>query len=255
MTTAGSTLEQARQELRRILAGSKLLDAAVTVLAKPLTPEEAIGTPGRRDFPILVGKERVVEATLEDARGHAFTDAPSEHVGSLRELVELDFGDSRRRALFVAALNATLRHLGRAAGTIHCRDDDPETCGPRIAAQLADPAGGRPRTVGLVGLNPALAESLVRAFGAQAVRIVDRNPDQIGRDRFGVTVGDGDRDMAALIDAADVVLLTGTTLVNGTFDAIWSAVQSAGTRGIVYGVTAAGVAALLGIERMCPCGR
>ncbi|MBN1607170.1 MAG: hypothetical protein JW940_11095 [Polyangiaceae bacterium] len=101
----------------------------------------------------------------------------------------------------------------------------------------------------------ALAESLVRAFGAHAVRIVDRNPDQIGRERFGVTIGDGDRDMAALIDAADVVLLTGTTLVNGTFDAIWSAVQSAGTRGIVYGVTAAGVAALLGIERMCPCGR
>ena len=180
---------------------------------------------------------------------------PAEAAGSLRELVELDLGDSRRRALFVSALNATLRRLGRAAGTIHCRDDDPETCGPQIAAQVADQARGRPRTVGLVGLNPALAESLVRAFGAHAVRIVDRNPDQIGQKRFGVIIGDGDRDMASLIDAADLVLLTGTTLVNGTFDAIWSAIQAAGKRGIVYGVTAAGVAALLGIERMCPRGR
>jgi hypothetical protein len=255
MTTTGSTLERARQELRTIVAGTDLLDAAVSVLAKPLTPEEAIGTPGRRDFPILIGKERVVEATLGDARGHAFTDAPSEYVGSLRELLELELGESRHRALFVAALNATLRRLDRAAATIHCRDDDPESCGAQIATQLAADADGRPLTVGLVGLNPALAEALVRAFGSAAVRIVDRNPDQIGQERFGVTVGDGDRDMAALIDTADVVLVTGTTLVNGTFDAIWNAIQAAGKRGVVYGVTAAGVAALLGLERMCPCGR
>ena len=47
------TLERTRGPLRAIAEEAGLLSANVSVLAKPLTPEEAIGTPGRRDFPIL----------------------------------------------------------------------------------------------------------------------------------------------------------------------------------------------------------
>ena len=57
----------------------------MTVLAKPLTPEEAIGKPGRRDFPILEGKERVIEATVLGARGQAFTDSASDFEGRLEQ--------------------------------------------------------------------------------------------------------------------------------------------------------------------------
>ena len=49
--------------------------------------------------------------------------------------------------------------------------------------------------------------------------------------------------------------MTGTTLQNGSFDAIWAAIRGQGKRGLVYGVTGAGVCALTGIERICPCAR
>jgi len=264
MSPAESTLEHTRASFRQLVAEAGLNDAAVTVRATPLSPEQAIGTPTRKDFPILVGKERVVEAEIRGAKGHAFTDAPRPFRGTLREVTELSLHTNAERAIYVASLNATLRKLGRAQGTVHCKDDDPERCAPEIAAALqrefeslhserADPLPA-PR-VGLVGLNPALAEGLVRAFGAAQVRIVDLNPDNIGTTRFGVMIGDGSQDMDGLVDFADIVLLTGTTLVNATFDDIWRRVQQRGKRGIVFGVTAAGVAALEGLPRLCPCGR
>ncbi|MEN8148514.1 MAG: hypothetical protein ABFS86_01755, partial [Planctomycetota bacterium] len=119
------TLTRTREPFRRRAGEAGLLAADLSVLAKPLTPEEAIGTPGRRDFPILVGKERVVEARVGEGRGHAFTDTPREFLGPLSEAIDLPFDGNGNRAIYLAALNATLRHLDRVEGTVHCRDDDP----------------------------------------------------------------------------------------------------------------------------------
>jgi hypothetical protein len=251
---ARPALERARDLLSTIAAEAGLLDAGVSVLAQPLTPEEAIGTPGRRDFPILVGRERVVEARVGAGRGHAFTDTAREFVGRLSDTIEQPLGDNGARAIFVAALNATLAHLGRVRGAVHCRDDDPERCGVEIAETVAGRVGDR-GTLGLIGLNPAIAEHLVSRFGPHRVRIADLDPANIGRRRFGVEVWDGAERRSSLIETADVVLFTGSTLVNGTFDAIDREIRSRNKTGIVYGVTAAGVAELLGLERVCPYGR
>lgn len=261
-----STLGRSRARLRPLVEQAGLSDTEVAVLAKPLTPEEAIGTPGRRDFPILIGKERVIEAELADAKGHAFTDAPSEFVGTLRQVLDMELDSNARRALFVATLNAAMRHLGLAEGTVHCRDDDPEQCAQIIADRIVEggvppesTGGSAPREsapkVGLIGLNPAMAERLVTVFGAGRVLIADRNPDNLGKPKFGVVVWDGAERWQDLVDEAAVVLMTGTTLVNDTFDPIWHHIQATGKRGIVYGVTGAGIATLLGFERLCPCGR
>ena len=48
-------LEKSRVQLVEIVTQNRLLDAHVSVLVKTLTPEEAIGAPGRRDFPSLRG--------------------------------------------------------------------------------------------------------------------------------------------------------------------------------------------------------
>ena len=109
--------------------------------------------------------------------------------------------------------------------------------------------------VGLVGLNPAIAERLVEVFGAEHVHITDLCGANIGQRRFGVLVNDGARHTGALIDASDVVLVTGTTLVNGTFDRIVERIKAGGKTFLVYGVTAAGVCKLTEIERICPRGR
>jgi hypothetical protein len=247
-------LEQTREPFQALATQAGLIGADVTILATPLSPEEAIGTPGRRDFPILVGRERVIEARVGDGRGHAFTDTAREFVGPLAEVITIGFSGNGNRAIYVAALNATLRHLGRVAGTVHCRDDDPERCGDEIARTLA-PRLGAHGVVGLIGCNPAIAAHLVDQFGAGRVRIADLDPDTIGRQRSGVEVWDGSTRGGELIEQAEVVLYTGTTLVNGTFDGITERLRDLGKVGVVFGVTAAGVAELLGLERLCPCAR
>lgn len=246
-------LEQIQIRFKEIAEKYDLLDTDVTVLAKPLTPEEAIGTPGRRDFPIIIGKERILEARFLGAKGHAFTDSAREFTGTIAEVVDLELTSNQNRAVYVATLNALLSHLGLATQTVHCKDDDPEECGVQIAQHIRERHGEV--AVGLVGLNPAIADHLVQAFGVDGVHISDLYQDHIGKERFGVDVWDGSTRTPDIIAQSDVILLTGTTLQNGTFDDIWADIQAQGKQGIVFGVTAAGVCALTGIERICPCGR
>ncbi len=253
MNAAGrrSRLEECRRHLARLAGEHGLQDEAVTVLARPLTPEEAIGTPGRRDYPIVVGKERVIEAQVREGRGQAFTDEAREFLGTLGDVLALPLDRNGNRAIFIASLNAVLADLGIVEGTVHCRDEEPEQCAREIAAAVQ--AAPAPRLVGLIGLNPAIAEALIAVFGADRVRITDLSPDQVGRRRGGVEVGDGHTGTSELIAAADLVLVTGTTLVNDTFDPIWEELTARGKRGLVYGVTAAGVCHLLDLPRICPC--
>ena len=60
------------------------------VSARPLSPEEAIGKPDRTDYPLLKGKEVMIEAVFIDARAQAFTDMPGTFQGSLHDLMGLD---------------------------------------------------------------------------------------------------------------------------------------------------------------------
>lgn len=245
---ATGILEQYRRKVRAVAAEHGLNDAAVTVQAKALTPEEAIGKPGRRDFPILEGKERVIEATVLGTRGQAFTDSPSDFEGRFRDVLDLPLDSGRNRAVFLAATNAALAHVGLAEGTVHCKDDAPEKCAFAIAmsARMSDA-----QTVGLIGFNPAIAEALVREFGTMAVRITDLNPQNAGTDKFGVAVWDGRSRTAELIQRCDLILVTGTTLVNGTFDGILEQARAAGKRLVIYGITCAGVCRLMNLERWC----
>lgn len=243
-------LERAREALKQIVEQEGFLGQGVRVSARPLSPGEAIGTPARRDFPILVGKERMIEAIFCGTRAQAFTDSPGELEGTLAEVLELELSSNQNRAIFVATLNAVLGHLGRVDCTVHCRDDEPEACGEEIADTILERHGLV--TVGLIGLNPAIAENLVRVFGPEGVLIADLNPDNIGEDRFGVRVWDGGDRTMELIDRSAVVLVTGTTLQNDTFEGIWSLIHARGKAGYLFGVTGGGVCALNSIPRLCP---
>jgi hypothetical protein len=244
-------VDRAREALAGIVVERGLAGEGVRVLGRPLTPEEAIGVPGRRDYPIIEGRERVIEAEFLGSKGHAFTDSPREFEGSLEEVLALPLETNAERAVFFATLNAVLRRLDLARGTVHCRDDDPEDCAREVAGHLADRHG----SVGLVGLNPALAEGLARAFGPGRVRITDLNPACVGAARFGVEVWDGRTRTAELVAESDVVLVTGTTIVNGSFDSIAALARDRGRSLVVFGVTASGVAALTGMPRLCPKSR
>src|SRR4030042_1967343 len=146
-----SILENSKIQFAEIIAKHRLLDTQVSVLVKTLTPEEAIGEPGRRDFPIILGKERVVEAEVLGARAHAFTDSPGEFVGNLKGVLHLPLTSNRERSIYVATLNATFKYLNLIENTIHCKDEDPERCGKEIASQLLK-RWGKVKG-GFIGLN------------------------------------------------------------------------------------------------------
>ncbi|MGO0122553.1 Rossmann-like domain-containing protein [Desulfothermobacter acidiphilus] len=232
-----------RQRARELADQAGLLDCPVELLARVLSPEEAIGQPGRSDFPLQRGKEKLMEAYLLGARGQAFTDQPGNYRGLLGEVLEISPTNNYERAVLVATVNALMRYIGRAEHTIHCRDEGPQQCAKALIGYL-EKRFGRPR-IGVVGLQPALVEACARLF---PVRVLDLDPDNIGKMKFGVLIEDGSGDIASFRQWAEVLLVTGSTLTNGTI-AAW---LNASCPTLFYGTTVAGAAVLLGLERFCP---
>jgi len=50
-----------------------------------------------------------------------------------------------------------------------------------------------------------------------------------------------------------LILISGSTLANGTIDDLMELAESNNQRVVFYGTTVAGAAYLLGLDRMCPC--
>ncbi len=241
-------IELFRERLQEALKGKSLDDAEVLVTVKPLTPQEAIGNPQRRDYPIIEGRERVIEAVILGSRGQAFTDAPASFSGRLGEIVSMPLGTSRERAIFLAAANAAMCHLGLARGTVHCRDEDPEGCAAEMANRAWDLGA---RKAGLIGLNPAIAEALIDKFGPGNVCLADLNPANIGKPRKGAVIMDGRTRIAELVRCSDLIIATGTSLANGTYDEIAGLAENEGKQLVLYGITAAGFCATMGHSRWC----
>lgn len=243
----------AKEKFRKIVIEKDLMDCNVSILVKTLSPEEAIGSPGRSDFPILIGKERVIEADFIWSKAHVFTDTPREFTGKLKDVFEMSLSDNGGRALFIAAMNSVLKHLSIVKNTIHCKDEDPEECAREISSfinkEFSTPV------VGLIGLNPAILDSLRRNFGTGNIRATDLNPANIGMKKYGTIIWDGETETERLIRESDVVLLTGTTFVNDSFDGIWEKICRHNKKYIIFGVTCAGICELLGLNRICPRSR
>jgi hypothetical protein len=238
-----SLLEKAKTHLQELARRHGLLAEPVAVVsARPLSPQEALGQPDRTDYPLLRGKEVLVEAEFRGAKGQAFTDRPGTYSGSLREVLELPLADNYRRAVFIATLNAVLRHLGLVSGTVHCRDTEPRQCAGQLAEYLRR-RFGRPR-IALIGLQPAMLETLAPEF---PVRVSDLDPENVGKVKSGVRVESGEHN-AELLEWAEVVLATGSTAVNGTLPSLLTEKPT-----LFYGVSIAGLAYLEGYERVCFC--
>jgi len=248
-----SILLQSKERFEAIAKARELIDTDVSVLVKTLSPEEAIGQPDRRDFPIIVGKERVIEAEFDGAKAHAFTDSPKEFIGKVNEVMNLPLITNGQRAIFIATMNAVLKHLNIIRATLHCRDNEPEQCAKEIAQFIREKFGVK--KIGLVGLNPAILESLSNTFGAENVKTTDLNRQNIGTMKYGVEVWDGGIMTEKLVNNSDLVLMTGTTFVNGTFDTILDYVRHFNKEYLVYGVTSAGICELMALNKICPYGR
>jgi len=81
------------------------------------------------------------------------------------------------------------------------------------------------------------------------VRICDRDPEKIDTIQSGVTIEDSSV-YEDIKKWADLILVTGTTLVNNTIDSFTGSVPV-----IFYGITISGAAKLLHLHHFCPLGR
>jgi uncharacterized protein (DUF4213/DUF364 family) len=242
-------LEELKEKLGEIVSAHHLEDAAVRVNIGTLSTRQAIGSPRRRDFALLQGREVMIEARLLGSYGQAFTDRPGDFSGSLKDVLALSLDTSENRAIFIATLNAVAAHLGLVIRTRHCRDEEPEECASEMARHLLAESGHI--KVGLIGLQPAILENLALTYGTDNVRCTDLNPDNIGTSRYGAEIRDGRTETEKLVNWCDLILATGSTIVNNTFDKIREQAASPGKRLVLFGVTAAGAAALAGLEVLC----
>jgi len=214
----------------------------IQVRVRGLTPEQAIGNPTDKDYPLVKGRERLLEAEILGSRGQAFTDTPGNFSGTLKEAALLQLTDNLNRAVFIAALNALMRHLGLAERTIHCKDTAPPLCALELVKHIQKEFG-TPR-VAMIGFQPRMANALAQTF---PLRVTDMDEDNIGQTKSGVLI-QGPEQAQRNFEWCDLALITGSTVVNGTCEDLLPAIKPT----IFFGVSIAGPAALLGLSRYCP---
>jgi uncharacterized protein (DUF4213/DUF364 family) len=241
------------QELHKkflsVLKESNLLDKRITVETRILKPTDAIGQPDREDFPLLKGKEVLMQATFMGSQGQAYTDAPSKFSGTVREIMDLSLNDSRQRALFIASVNAVMRYLAPDIKTVHCKNNEPDECAREIMAFLRSK---KRDSVGLIGLQPAILEAAVETLGAERVICIDRDQENRGQVKHGVPIKWGDHEgMEEVFKKCDVVLVTGSTIVNGSLPDILQLGRRFNRPVYFYGTTIAGATQLMGLNRLC----
>ncbi|MBP2625862.1 MAG: hypothetical protein H6Q68_573 [Firmicutes bacterium] len=242
-----SLLEEAQIKLANIAAdnGWNKHEKVLIVSARDLTPDEAIGKPERDDYPLLNGKEVMMESRFRDGVGQAFTDQPGRFEGTLDDVLHISLDTNFRRAVFVSTLNAVMRSLKQTEATIHCKDKEPAFCAQTLPQYIRE-HHGQPK-IAFIGFQPAMIQALNDA--GFDLRVTDANPDNIGQIRCGTHIYDASLN-ADHAHWADIVLSTGSVLVNNTYRELQQ-----GKPVIYYGVTVAGLAQMFSLPRICFYGR
>ncbi|MFA6940955.1 MAG: DUF364 domain-containing protein [Clostridiaceae bacterium] len=236
--------ETLKTKFLKILADENLLTEKIEIISKALTPEEAIGITKRKDFPIITGKEIMIQAECRGSKGQAFTDSPAVFKGTLAEICNMDLEkDHQAAGLFIASLNAVMKYLGKSDCTIHCKSEGPEKCAKDILTYISEKYGN-PK-IALVGYQPSMLENLSKEFN---LRVLDLNSSNIGTVRYGVKVEDGISAYEEVVkDWADLVLCTGSTICNGTIVNFMELSKPV----LFFGTTLSGAAPILGLNRLC----
>ena len=236
--------QEIKEKICQLIKGDDVWSSRINVVnIRSLTPQEAIGNPERDDFPLLRGKEVMIQADFRGSRGQAFTDMPGNYSGTLREVFEMPLVNNFQRAIFTASINAVLRYFKFISKTVHCRDKEPGECAAHLVDYIKE-RFGNPR-IAFIGMQPAMVEALTAQF---KIRVVDLDVDNIGKRKAGVLIESVSK-TKEILSWGDIVLATGTTVVNNTLTPLLIEKPI-----IFYGVTISGIAYLMGYEQYCFCG-
>ena len=233
--------EELREALNNEIQKHDLSGKNISVRCKALSATEAIGTPEHDDYPIIKGKEVMVEAVFEGAKGQAFADDFENADYLIDDLLKINLNSNKGRASFISGLNAVFRYLDLCDKTIHCKDAEPTLC----ANNLPEVIGPR-NNVLLVGYQPRFLEMLASQY---KVRVVDLDLDNIGSEISSVVIEPPEM-IPNAIKWSDLIFVTGSTIVNGTITDFLN--QDKPT--LFFGVTISAAASILNLNTYCHCG-
>ena len=238
VTDINSLYDQLKKGLAGLIEEYDLSGQNLDVNCRVLEAAEAIGNPEHKDYPILKGRESIVEAKFGNGRGQAFADDFKNYQGTIDSLLTMKLDSNSKRAIFIAGLNAAFRHCGKCEMTVHCKDEEPVEC----AKKLHDIFDANDKVL-LVGLQPRFLEELAKT---NQVRVVDLDPENIGKVKSGVEVEPVENTQDA-IQWCDAILATGSTVVNGSITTFLNLDK----RVVFFGVTIAAAGTILGLETFC----
>ena len=251
--------EVIREYFRSLISKHRLGDEQVTARASvsssasgavefKVIPPEWFRLPSR-EYAIARGREVIMECVFRGARAHVFTSSPLSGSLKLSDVIELELKSISERSVFYGCLNAVMRYLGLTDRTVHCRGEEPVRCAEELAGFILSEYGGV--SVLLIGYQPAMARALARKL--RKFFITDMNPENVGKEVSGVRILDHLRNFE-LMEVVELVLVTGSSLINSTLWAIYDRAKELGRDLIVYGVSAAGAAEIMNIKRYCRFG-
>ena len=239
--TITKVYEELRGALGREIRRHNLSEKNITVRTKALSAEEAIGKPDRDDYPIIKGKEVMVEAVFEGVKGQAFTDEYENANYRAEDLLKIELNTKRKIASFISGFNAIFRYLDLCDKTIHCRDAEPKICASNLSRMIA--SGTK---VLLVGFQPGFIEFLASSYN---VRVADLDHDNIGRIVYGIRIEPPEMTSEA-IRWCDLILATGSTIINGSIIDFLNLDKPV----LFYGVSISATAKVLDLKTYCHCG-
>ena len=243
-------LELLTEKFRKLVQ-ERDIDPLEEIFLEPLGVQEAIGDPTPfRDFPLLKGKEKLIQADFRGSKGQAFTSYPLRWHGTVREVIDLKQDGGKNTAIFIASLNAVGRSIDLCKDTVHCRNEEPERCAGKIADYVKENFPSV--TVGMVGYQPAITNALCEALGRGSIRVIDLDPENMGRMVCGsVTIGNGTTDLDRMAEEVDLAMATGSTIANGSLGGVLYAFRKRDKPIYFYGTTIACAASLLDLKRLC----
>jgi uncharacterized protein (DUF4213/DUF364 family) len=229
-------------KFKDLVVKNNLMNENISIEAKVLTTEEAIGNPIRRDYPLIKGKEKLMQAEFKGSIGQAFTDNPGNFTGTIGEILEMELSSNLSRAIFISSVNAITHYLGITTNTIHCKDEEPESCAEKLVENIKEKYGNPKIT--LVGFQPAFLKNLSKNF---KIRVLDLDDEKVGTKKNNVLIENGEDNFTAAIEWCDLVVATGSTVVNNTL----SNFMNTGKPTFFFGTTISGPARLLDLDRFC----
>lgn len=192
------------------------------------------------DVPSEVNRpEYCTYAKFKGARGEAYSETPAEYYGTLGELLEFPLAGKGIDARVLAAINAVMKYLGLLDiaefpddSAIHRKYAD------QIYQEVTEKYGES--KIVLIGYDGYIVQRFMQK--PLDFWTLDRNPDNITKDRFDhVITNSGKPNREAALAWAKILIVTGSTLCNGTILPYLECQNDVK----FYGITFAGAAKLL----------